>query len=191
MRQRILYAEEMWKRQRFWVAFLLVIGVAMSVYYTFIAPHHTQDLTTNIWLLYIPSGLILGGALLYYRWRSRIDVDDTGLTIGNLLNTTRIDFDLVRQVRVAPLKTAFEGTGRKRYSTPITRPYEDKPALFLRLRPDPMTDYVIRRLGHRLAFDDTIAIPVPDPDAVAWEITSRLPEKTGVNQGGRRRPKRK
>ena len=192
MRQPILYAEEMWKRQRFWVGFLLVIGVAMSGYYLFYAHTAGHDLTTSIWLLYIPSGLLLGGALLFYRWRSRIEVDDEAVTIGNLMNTTRIDLDLVRQVRVQPLKAAFESSTRKKYSTPITRPYEEKPALFLRLRRDePMTDYVVRRLGSRLAFEDTIAIPVPDPDAVAWEITSRLPEKTGVNQGGRHRRRRR
>jgi hypothetical protein len=40
-------------------------------------------------------------------------------------------------------------------------------------------------------YEDTIAIPVPDADAAAWEISSRLPYRLGQNQGGGRRKKRR
>ena len=40
-------------------------------------------------------------------------------------------------------------------------------------------------------YEDTIAIPVPDPDALAWEITSHLPERIGQNLGGGKRRKRR
>jgi hypothetical protein len=74
----------------------------------------------------------------------------------------------------------------------MAKPYLAKPALFIRLRKDdPVTVALVRKLGPRLAYEDTIALPIPDPDAFAWEITSRLPEKLGQNLGGRRRRKRK
>jgi len=43
----------------------------------------------------------------------------------------------------------------------------------------------------RLAYEDTIAMPVPDPDKVAWAISSHLPERIGQNQGGQRRRRRR
>jgi hypothetical protein len=39
--------------------------------------------------------------------------------------------------------------------------------------------------------EDTIAVPVPDADAAAWEISSRLPDRLGQNQGGGKRRKRR
>jgi hypothetical protein len=38
--------------------------------------------------------------------------------------------------------------------------------------------------------EETIAVPVPDADAVVWEISAHLPERTGQNQGGAKRRKR-
>jgi hypothetical protein len=35
-----------------------------------------------------------------------------------------------------------------------------------------------------MMFEDTIALPLSDADAVAWEIGSRLPYRLGQNQGG-------
>ena len=43
----------------------------------------------------------------------------------------------------------------------------------------------------RLMYEDTIAVPVPDADAVVWEISSHLPDRLGQNQGGARRRKRR
>jgi hypothetical protein len=42
-----------------------------------------------------------------------------------------------------------------------------------------------------MMYEDTIAFPLRDADAVAWEISSRLPERLGQNQGGGRRRKRR
>ncbi len=185
----------MWKRQRFWAAMLFVIGVGMSGYYLFIG-HARIDLTNlnsgSIWLLYIPSGILLAAALQYYRWRSHVVAAEDRLHISNLFSAADIDYDLVRGVRVQPLKTAFEATGRRRYRSPITKPYEERPALFIRLRKDdPQTLAIVRKLGTRLAYEDTLALPIPDPDAMSWEISSRLPERVGQNLGGRRRRKRR
>ena len=194
MRQPILYADEMWRRQRFWALLLLVVGVVMTVYSLYLGHGalNLHDLNSGwIWLLYIPSGLVLAGGLQIYKRRSFVAAGDR-LRISNLLSAVDIDYGLVRGVRVQPLKTAFEASSRRRYRSPITRPYEEKPALFVRLRKDdPQTLAIVRKLGPRLAFEDTVAVPLPDPDAMSWEVTSRLPERLGQNLGGARRRKRR
>lgn len=194
MRQPILYAEEMWRRQRFWALILVVVGIVMSAY-ALIYGHGGLRLNDPnsgwIWLLYIPSGALLAGALLYYRRRSYVEAGEH-LRISNLLSAVEIDYDLIRGVRVQPLKAAFEERSRRRYSTPITRPYEERPALFLRLRKDdPRTLAAVRKLGSRLAWEDTVALPISDPDAMSWEIGARLPDRIGHNLGGQRRRKRR
>jgi hypothetical protein len=68
----------------------------------------------------------------------------------------------------------------------------DKPALFIRLKGDESEMAAVKKsLGSRLFYDDYIAMPIPDPDAAAWEITSRLPDRMGQNLGGRRRKRRR
>ncbi len=192
VRQPILYAEEMWRRQRFWAVILVVLGAVVSVYLFLFSPVRRLDQGTIIWLLYMPSGLLLGGLLLFYRWRHHIHVRDDRLRISNLLSAVEIDYDLVRSVQVKPLQQHFQEAHRRRYRHPMAKPYLDKPALFIRLRKDhPDTAAHVRKLGLRLAYDDTIALPVPDPDAAAWEITSRLPARAGQNLGGKRRRKRR
>lgn len=193
MRQTIQYADEMWRRQRFWALILIVVGVVMTGYSLIYGRgFRFSDVNSGwVWLLYIPSGLLLGGGLLIYRRRSYIAAGDR-LRISNLMAAVEIDYGLIRQVRVGPLKAAFEEKSRRRYRTPITRPYEEKPALFIRLRrEDPETYAVVRRLGPRLAWDDQVAVPIADPDAMSWEIGSRLPDRLGQNLGGRRRGKRR
>ena len=195
MRQPILYATEMWKRQRFWAALLVLVGLVMTGYSLYLGHGklNTHDLNSGwIWLLYIPSGALLAGGLLFYRQRSYVQAGESAMRVSNLLSAVTIDYELVRGVRVQPLKTAFEAGSRKRYRTPITKPYEEKPALFIRLRKDdPQTLAIVRKLGPRLAFEDTVALPIPDPDAMSWEITSRVPDRLGQNLGGQRRRKRR
>jgi hypothetical protein len=66
-----------------------------------------------------------------------------------------------------------------------------KPALFIRLRGDEAQLAQLRKkLGAQLVAGDTVALPLPDPNAMSWEVSSRLPERTGVNLGGQRRRKR-
>jgi hypothetical protein len=191
LRQPILYAHEMWRRQRLWVIFLLVVGVAASVA-TLVYPQLRSDRNSLNWIFfaYIPAGLLLGGGMLYYRWRSRVEVTDDGVRIGNLLSHVLIEYELIRTVRVQPLDRHFQET-RKRLVRPISRPLMPRPALYLRLKGDEARlAFIRKKLGAQLYADDTIALPVPDPDALSWEITARLPERAGVNLGGRRRRKR-
>jgi hypothetical protein len=189
LRQPILYAEEMWRRQRAWVLVLCVAGLAMSSFVLY-QRHGVLDVNSAIWLLYIACGLLFGGLLLYYRRRNYAEVTAAGLRVSNLLHSAVIGYDLVRSARVQKLELHFLDA-RKRLVRPIARNLLQKDALFLRLRgDDPRLPELRRRLGRQLVSDDTIALPVPDPDAMAWEVTSRLPEKTGVNLGGQRRRKR-
>ena len=190
LRQPILYAQEMWRRQRLWVVFLLVVGLGFSVA-TLVSPQlRASGNMSWIFFAYIPAGLLLGAGLLYYRWRSQVEITEEGVRIGNLFSHVLIEYEMVRTARVQPLERHFQES-RKRMVRPISRPLMPKPALFLRLKADPARLVAIRKkLGAQLYADETIALPVPDPDALSWEITARLPDRAGVNLGGRRRRKR-
>jgi hypothetical protein len=188
-RQPILYADQMWKQQRFFAGFLVAVGALM----TGVLLYQGQLLIHSnlIWSLYVPSGLLLGGGFLYYRWRSFVEVQDQGLKVSTMLSSVVIDYDQIRIVKVQPLNIAFQDR-RARMVARIMKTLVDKPALFVRLRGDEEQIAAIRKkLGARLAYEDTIAMPVPDPDAVAWAISSHLPERIGQNQGGQRRRRRR
>jgi hypothetical protein len=188
-RQPILYADQLWRQQRFFAAFLIAVGVGMTALLVY-RGELTQ--TSNlIWAAYIPSGLLLGGAFLLYKYRSYIEPLDDGLKVSALRSSVLIDYADVRSVRVQPLKLAFLDK-RKRMVAPMMRPLLEKPALFIRLRNDDSEMAAIKKtLGARVVYDDMIALPVKDADAVSWEISSRLPDRLGQNQGGGKRRKRR
>ena len=188
-RQPILYADQLWRQQRFFAGFLVAVGVAMTV--LLIYQGKLMQTTNLIWFAYIPSGLLLGGAFLFYKWRSYIEPRDDGLKVSALRTSVLIDYDSIRNVKVQPLKLAFQDN-RKRMVAPMMRPLLEKPALFLRLRNDDSEMAVIKKaLGGRIVYDDMIALPLKDADAVSWEISSRLPDRLGQNLGGGRRRKRR
>ena len=188
MRQRILYADQIWRQQRFFAFFLLFVGPIAGGYLFYTSQKLTQ--TVEIFLLYIPAGLLLLGALQYYRFRSQLEARDDGIKISNLLSSVLIPYEEIRTVRVQPLRMAFQDS-RKRRVAPAMKPLLDKPALFIRVRSEEMAAYTRSKLGSRLAYEDTVALPIPDPDKAAWDLNSRLPEKQGVNLGGGRRKKRR
>jgi hypothetical protein len=189
LRQPILYAELMWRNQRLWVLMLVLAGLVISPA-MFIVNHGRLDSNTGVFLLYLPLGLLYGAAMLFYRQRSALEVRDDGLVIHRLLRSIVVPYDLIRNTRIQKLETHFQ-EGRKRLARPISKPLMPKDALFVRLRgDDPRTAELRRVLGSQLIADDMLAVPVPDPDAMSWEITSRLPERTSVNMGGQRRKKR-
>lgn len=189
LRQPILYAELMWRAQRMWAVILLIFGLLGGAS-LLVANRGRVDQTVVIFIGYIPCALVLGGLLLYYRWRSRAEVTESGLKVSNLLSGVVIEYDQIRSARVQPLERHFEGS-RKRLIQRPTKPLMDRPALFVRVRGDDAALATLRRkLGPRLIADDMVALPVPDPDALAWEVTSRLPTATGMNLGGQRRRKR-
>jgi hypothetical protein len=189
MRQPILYGEEMWKRQRPFPVFFIIVGVVMTGVTLFTT---WGKAVSNSWLFlaYVGSGLVYGGLLLYYRWRSRAEITEEGLKISNLLSSMVLDYDNIRSVRVQPLARHFEDS-RKRLVRSVNRALLPKPALFIRLRGDDAELAQVRKkLGAQLVAGDTVALPLPDPNAMSWEVSSRLPERAGVNLGGQRRRKR-
>lgn len=189
VRQPILYADQLWRQQRFFAGFLMAVGVVMTI--LLIYQGQLSKTANLIWVLYIPSGALLGGAFLLYKRRSYVEAQDDGVKIGTLRSSVLIDYDRIRGVRVQPLKLAFQDR-RSRMIAPMMKPLIEKPALFVRLRGDDEEVADIKKLlGSRMMYEDTIALPVRDADAVAWEISSRLPDRLGQNQGGGKRRKRR
>ena len=179
----------MWRQQRFYAGALIAVGVVATA----LLAYQGQIFGPSgaIWLLYIPSGLLLGGAFLYYRRRSNVHVSDSGVKISTMFSSVMLDYDSIRSVKVLPLRTHFQEK-RSRMIVPVIKPHIDKPALFIKIRGDETElAQIKKKLGSRLMYEDTIAIPVPDPDKAAWEITSHLPERIGQNLGGAKRRKKR
>ncbi|HKV86788.1 MAG TPA: hypothetical protein VJT78_02190 [Candidatus Dormibacteraeota bacterium] len=188
-RHQNLYAQQVWQQQRFFAAILLVVGLAMTILGLY--QGQLTKPTTAVWLLYLPSGLLLGGAVLLYRWRSNVRALDSGVKIQTMFSSVLIDYDSIRFVKALPLRTHFQDR-RSRMIVPMVKPHIDKPALFIKVRGDETQLAAMKKtLGSRLMDEDTIAVPVPDPDAAVWEISSHLPERLGQNQGGAKRRKRR
>jgi hypothetical protein len=176
----------MWKRQRTMVVLLVGLGLIMSVT-LYVTRKGVFDNNAAIWLAYVGLGLLFGGGLLVYRYRSYAQVTDTGLKISGLMNSTLIGWDFIRGTKVQPLELHFADS-RKRYARSAAKALLPKPALYLRLSGEEAhLAWYRKRLGNQLASaDDMVALPIPDPDAMAWEVSSRLPERMSVNLGGAR-----
>jgi hypothetical protein len=190
-RHQNLYAHFLWMQQRFFAGILVAAGVVA----TGIAIYQHQLFSPGfaIWLIYIPTGLLLGAGILFYRRRSNLQVLDSGVKISNLTSSVLIDYDSIRSVKALPLRQHFQD-GRARMIAPIMKQHIDQPAVFIKIRGDEAELAAIKKkLGlfkTRLMAEGTIAVPVPDADAVVWEISAHLPDRVGQNQGGKKRRKR-
>jgi hypothetical protein len=186
-----LYAHHLWMQWRFFAIAFIVIGAAATG--LAIAQHQLFSPGFALWLIYIPSGLLIGLGSLLYRRRSNLQVLDSGVKISNMLSSVLVDYDSIRSVKALPLRQHFLEK-RSRMIAPIMKQHIDKPAVFIRLRGDEAELAKIKKgLGlfkTRLMDEETIAIPVKDADAAVWEISSHLPERLGQNQGGAKRRKR-
>jgi hypothetical protein len=192
IRHQNLYAHHLWQQQRFFAGLLLIVGViatGISIY-----QHQLFAPGFAVWMVYIPVGILLGAAVLIFRQRSSVKVQDDGVKISSVLSNVVIDYDSIKSVKALPLRQHFQER-RSRMIAPIMKQHIDKPAVFLRVRGDETQLAAIKKkLGifrGRLMYEDTIAIPVPDADAVVWEINAHLPERLGQNQGGAKRRKRR
>ncbi len=105
-RHQNLYAHHLWMQQRFFAGLLLLAGVVA----TGIAIYQRQLFSPAfaVWLVYIPTGLLLGGAILLYRWRSNLKVLDEGVQISSMLTSVTIDYDSIKSVRALPLRQHFQ-----------------------------------------------------------------------------------
>jgi hypothetical protein len=188
-RQHILYADQLWRQQRFFVLALVVLGLAMTGFWAYRG--ELNQTSSLLYVGYVPLGLVIGAVFLFYKYRSYVEPLDDGLKVSAMRSSVLIDYDTIRSVKVQPLKVAFPDN-RKRLIAPMMKPLLERPALFVRLRNDEPALAVIKKaLGARVVWEDTLALPVKDADAVSWEISSRLPERLGQNQGGGRRRKRR
>lgn len=194
LRQPILYAEQTWKQQRLWVFVLIIAGVGFGIYAIFFEHAKVQasqgilGFSSYIFVLYIPAAILLLIFLLVYRRRHQLIADERGLTIQNIFSSIFIEWDLIRAPRVRPLIEHFESRERKRLVRPADRAILPKGALYFKIRADnaKLADFQ-RRIPRRLIFEDTVALPLPDPDAFSWEISSHIPEAANQNLGGARR----
>ena len=84
-----MYAHHLWMQQRFYAGLLLVVGLGSTA----IAIYQGQLLTTNFaaFIIYVPLGLLLVAGFLVYRWRSKVQVLDSGVKISNTLRSVTID----------------------------------------------------------------------------------------------------
>jgi len=192
VRHQNLYAHHLWLQQRFFAGLLLAAGIIA----TGIAIYQRQLFSPayTVWLVYIPTGLALGGAILLYRRRCNVQVLDEGVRISGMFASVTLDYDSIRWVKALPLRQHFQER-RSKMIAPIMKQHIDKPAVFIKVRADETQLAAIKKkLGlfrSRLMYEDVIAVPVPDADAVVWEISSHLPDRLGQNQGGARRRKRR
>ena len=191
-RHQNLYAHHLWQQQRFFAGLLLAAGIVA----TGISIYQGQLFSPafSVWLIYIPTGLLLGAVILLYRYRSNMQVRDDGVKISSMFSSVLIDYDSIRWVKALPLNLHFQDR-RKRMVAPIMKQHIDKPAVFIKVRGDDAELAKLKKnLGlfrSRLMDEETIAIPVPDADTVVWEINAHLPEKIGQNQGGAKRRRRR
>ena len=182
----------MWLQQRFFAGLLVGAGIVATA----IAVYERQLFSPAfaVWLIYIPTGLALGAFIYFFRWRSHVQVRDEGVKLSSMFTSLVLDYDSIRWVKALPLRQHFQER-RSKMIAPIMKQHIDKPAVFIKVRGDETELAAIKKkLGlfrTRLMDEDLIAVPVPDADAVVWEISSHLPERLGQNQGGARRRKRR
>ena len=189
-RHQNLYAHQLWMQQRFYAGLLLAIGlvsVGLAIY-----QRQLLNANTIAFVVYLPLGLVMAGGFLIYRRRSQLEILDSGVKVSNLLRSVTIDYDTIRWAKALPLRQHFED-GRR--VVPFMKRHIDKPAVFIKVRGDESELKAIKsKLGlfkSGLMAEDVIAVPVPDADAVVWEISAHLPDRIGQNQGGARRRKRR
>ena len=192
LKQKNLYAEELWKRNWFMAPMLVVVGIGFSVYFAFVlkTPHDIPLLLAEA----------LGGAGLIliffgsFRYFSYVQVTDAGLRFNWTFpfSSTLVPFEAIRSTRVGDLRS-FYPDNRKSYVNAMTKPLLDKPAFYAKLGGDEASVVRLsRKLGKRYVVDGTIAVPGPDPKSLAQEVSLRLPNRQlQHNLGGAKRPKRK
>ena len=189
MKHRILYAEYEWKQQRLLPLVLIAGGVIFGA-----QGLQKPSAATLIWVAYIPIALLFGGFYYFRRRRHYVQAVDDGLHVGKTFTSFTIPYDVIRNVRVMPLRQLIPepAGGKRRYLPPPVKASLDNPSLVLRLQGEPeQLQVVAKQLGTRHLFDGSAAFPVTDPDGAVREIAKYLPVAVAGNLGGARRRGRK
>jgi hypothetical protein len=190
LRQPVLYAVENWRRQRLFVLMLVVAG-ALSAFLVYVQQRSLTGWDRLALLSYIPIALVLGGWLLFCRWRSFLETRANGLRVSTPKGGLVIEYDHIRWAKVFPLSLHFEAADRRRLIRPANRPLLSRPALYVKLRlEEDELGRLGKRLGDRLLDGDVLAAPIPDPEGMSSDLTGRLPDRGAVNLGGQRRGRR-
>src|SRR5258708_38138100 len=85
VRQQNLHAHHLWRQQRFFAGFLIAVGAVMTALRVY--QHQITHTANLIWILYVPSGPLLGGGFLYYRYHSHVSVQEGGVKASTLMNS--------------------------------------------------------------------------------------------------------
>src|SRR6266446_5349654 len=93
-------------QQRFFAGLLLLAGVVATR--SAIYQRQLFSPAFAVWLVYIPTGILLGGAILLYRWRSNLRVLENGVRISSMFSTVLIDYDAIKSVKALPLRQHFQ-----------------------------------------------------------------------------------
>jgi 4-amino-4-deoxy-L-arabinose transferase-like glycosyltransferase len=190
LRQPVLYAVESWRRQRLFVLILAVAGV-VSLWLSYQQQRSLTIFDRVALFAYIPLAVVLGGWLLYCRWRSFVQTTARGLKVSTPRGGLTIEYDQIRWAKVFPLDNHFQAADRRRLIRPAYRLLLKQPALYVKLRVDEEElQRLSKRLGGRLLDGDLLAAPVPNPEAMSSDLTGRLPDRGAVNLGGQRRGRR-
>src|SRR2546425_10320833 len=93
-RHQNLYAHHLWLQQRFFAGLLLLAGVVA----TGIAIYQGQLFSPAfaVWLVYIPTRILLGGAILLYPWRSNPRVLGARRRISSMLPNGGLGYDSLK-----------------------------------------------------------------------------------------------
>jgi hypothetical protein len=192
LKQKNLYAEELWKRNWFMAPMIIVVGVGFAAYFYF-GLHTTRD-------IYLLLAEAVGGAALIllffgtFRYFSYVQLTDKGIRFNWIFpfSSTVVPYEAIRSTRVGDLRAHYPDS-RKSYINAMTKPLLDKPAFYAKLGGDEaVVMRLSRKLGKRYVVDGIVAVPVPDPKSLAQEVSQRLPNRQlQQNLGGAKRPKRK
>src|SRR5438445_9243411 len=105
-RHQNLYAHHLWMQQRFFAGMLLAVGViatGLSIY-----QHQLFSAGFAVWTVYIPVGILLGGAVLIFRQRSDVRVLDGGVKILCVMTDVVIGYDSIKTDKALPLRQHFQ-----------------------------------------------------------------------------------
>src|SRR2546426_11049124 len=93
-------------QQRFFAGLLLLAGVVA----TGIAIYQGQLFSPAfaVWLVYIPTGLLLGGAILLYPWRRNLRGLGDGVRISSMLQNVGLHYDSIKSVKALSLRQRFQ-----------------------------------------------------------------------------------
>jgi hypothetical protein len=169
----------------------VVVGIVM-VATTYLQRRSIRGLDLLAFISYIVVGLLWFAGLLIDRRRSYVETAERGFMVSRLSGRELIAYESIRWARVQSLENHFQAPERRRLIRPLHRVLLPKPAVFIRLQGDAAElERVGRKLGRTLVDGDLLAVPVPDPDGIAEDLSRHMPERAAVNLGGQRRGRRR